>query len=41
VATANASVPAVVARKPNNHSMGYGFVTFRTNQEREVRNSLV
>jgi len=36
VATANASVPAVVARKPNNHSMGYGFVTFRTNQEREA-----
>jgi hypothetical protein len=36
VATANGSVPGAVARKPNNHSMGYGFVTFRTIQEKEV-----
>ena len=31
------SVPACVARKPNASSKGYGFVTFPTVQEKEVR----
>ncbi len=30
------SVPACVARKPNYTSLGYGFVTFLTVQEKEV-----
>ena len=31
------TVPSAVARKPNNYSMGYGFVTFTTLEEKEVR----
>jgi len=31
------SVPACVVRKPNYASLGYGFVTFLTIQEKEVR----
>ena len=31
------TVPSAVARKPNNYSMGYGFVTFPTLEEKEVR----
>lgn len=30
------SVPACVARKPNMESLRYGFVTFRSEQEKEV-----
>ena len=30
-------VPACVARKPNMESMRYGFVTFRSEEEKEVR----
>eukprot|EP00590_Aulacoseira_subarctica_P007054 CAMPEP_0172425420 /NCGR_PEP_ID=MMETSP1064-20121228/31948_1 /TAXON_ID=202472 /ORGANISM="Aulacoseira subarctica , Strain CCAP 1002/5" /LENGTH=164 /DNA_ID=CAMNT_0013168283 /DNA_START=380 /DNA_END=874 /DNA_ORIENTATION=+ len=29
------TVPSAVARKPNNYSMGYGFVTFPTLEEKE------
>lgn len=31
------SVPCVVARRPNTDSLGYGFVTFPTEREAEVR----
>ena len=30
------TVPSAVVRKPNNYSMGYGFVTFPTAEEKEV-----
>jgi hypothetical protein len=35
------SVPACVARKPNMESLRYGFVTFRSEEEKEVSLSLL